>query len=727
MKSLLSPVIFFFCCGFGFAQPVLIETLDYPRLQPGPQGMYSGTGCFLLAQGSITPGDVDWIRLRIARVSTRTVIDVDFPTGTPGSAMLSLVRNGSTGFNIADNNNTRDALCGLHGTSSPVGNLRDSVVDLRVTPLNAVIDIAISGAADTNFVGLHTESFTYEVWAYAQTVPCVDDAGCSDAIDCTVDQCDVASGDCGNTPLNSQCDDGSFCNGAEWCDAEFGCQNPPAPSCDDNIDCTDDYCDVLLDGCVNDAYDELCDNGLFCDGEEYCDVNAGCLAGPLPACDDAIACTVDSCDEVTWECLHTFDDSACDDGLFCNGLERCDFDAGCLSGASPCPGQLCRESDFRCVQCLSNQDCDDGLFCNGSEQCDDSGSCVNAQLPCGSSMCRESDDRCVECLADSDCADNTYCNGQEVCNEEGACQNGSTPCGASLCRESDHQCVQCLQNSNCDDGLFCNGAESCGVDGQCLPAGSPCPNVLCRESDDRCVACLSDQDCTDDQYCNGEEFCTPQGVCEAGASACGIGLCREYDDRCVDCLTDIDCDDGMFCNGVEQCLAVGTCTAGPAACGTGEACDELTRQCVQASFTLKIMPGSCPAQLMIPFGGYVSVAITGQNVRQIDLNSLQIVRADGVGSPADPVSGPPNQAPQVRDVTGPNQACACPASGPDAVPDLLVSFKADKMVKSLQLDAVPRGTTVELKVTGRLLTGEALSVSDCLTVQAAPAKPKAKK
>ena len=46
------------------------------------------------------------------------------------------------------------------------------------------------------------------------------------------------------------------------------------------------------------------------------------------------------------------DDSDCDDGAFCNGVETCDIAAGgqCLSGVSPCVSyQKCDEENDLCV------------------------------------------------------------------------------------------------------------------------------------------------------------------------------------------------------------------------------------------------------------------------------------------------------------------------------------------------------------------------------------------
>ncbi len=91
-------------------------------------------------------------------------------------------------------------------------------------------------------------------------------------------------------------------------------------------------------------------------------------------------------------------DGDCDDGLFCNGRERCDhgYDglASCWAGDSPCAeGQVCDDAADQCIGgfCTDDTDCDDGLFCNGAETCnvdtDGAGECVSGSDPCADTYC----------------------------------------------------------------------------------------------------------------------------------------------------------------------------------------------------------------------------------------------------------------------------------------------------------------------------------------------------
>lgn len=123
------------------------------------------------------------------------------------------------------------------------------------------------------------------------------------------------------------------------------------------------------------------------------------------------------------------------------------------------------------VPCTDNSECDDGIACNGVEMCVDD-FCQAGVSPCDdpTGLCDEQTDSCVECLGDGDCDDGVYCNGAETCNG-GVCQPGSPPCPGNLtCDEATDSCVGCLNDGDCDDGNFCNGVETCGADNTCVPA-----------------------------------------------------------------------------------------------------------------------------------------------------------------------------------------------------------------------------------------------------------------
>jgi hypothetical protein len=616
------------------------------------------------------------VQFSIPRATTQTVVDVDFPAGAGGSAMIASVVNGLTGYNIADSNGLPDGSCGLSATSSPLGNTRDSVIDLRATPRHAVINIAITGAADTAFIGLHNEFFTYDLWVYVLPINCTNDAGCNDNVACTVDH-------------------GVFCDGVEYCDVRFDCQWDATPDCDDGLECTIDYCDFDADHCASESDDFYCDDGLFCNGWEVCDASLGCTAGPPMDCDDGIGCTTDVCNENTYQCTHTPDESACDDDLFCNGVEHCDAGGACAPGTPP--------------------NCDDGVVCTVDS-------------------CDETTRACVHEADSSACNDGAYCNGVETCDPATGCLAGTPPdcddgvaCTVDSCDEATLACVHQADDSTCDDGRFCNGVETCELVAGCR-AGTPpdcddsvnCTTDSCDSASDACLHATDEGLCDNGVFCDGAEVCDAGAGCVSGPDPCPGSLCRESDDRCVECFSNADCDDDVFCNGAESCDSAGNCAAGAASCAAGETCNEAGARCESNSdFALDIKPGMCPNRLQTNARGQVQTAVMGNAVASIDVRTVRLSRTDGAGGSVRPLQGSPGPIPRWGDVASPSPGgpCACGSSTSDGMVDLVLQFDHVEMVQALQLGGLRSGAEVELRLNGSLLDGTPFEVADCVTVQ----------
>ncbi|MBN1514154.1 MAG: S8 family serine peptidase [Phycisphaerae bacterium] len=242
-------------------------------------------------------------------------------------------------------------------------------------------------------------------------VECLADADCSDTNTCTTDTC--ADGTCVHTPVmdGTSCDDGNACNVGETCQAGV-CGGGAAPDCSAfNEQCREASCDpagmegnceVLVpfheglpcdDGqtcnigetcqagaCTGggapdcSSFDGQCraascdpagtegncdiftpvNEGLPCDDLQFCTIDEVCLAGECTGsentCDDDVECTVDSCDEQADACVNVPDDEFCANDLFCDGVETCDADLGCLPGEYPCDaGEWCEETGDTCV------------------------------------------------------------------------------------------------------------------------------------------------------------------------------------------------------------------------------------------------------------------------------------------------------------------------------------------------------------------------------------------
>ena len=146
-------------------------------------------------------------------------------------------------------------------------------------------------------------SSTAETVTTTSVPPCLSDEECDDGVPCSVDTCEPTG--CVNTPENSLCDDGRLCS-VDHCDLDVGCYHTHSDAvCDDGLSCTIDSCDDDSDSCENAPCDGMCNDGIFCDGVERCDSALGCVEGEA-ACDLDLFCATDQCNESQKRCTHTF-------------------------------------------------------------------------------------------------------------------------------------------------------------------------------------------------------------------------------------------------------------------------------------------------------------------------------------------------------------------------------------------------------------------------------------
>jgi hypothetical protein len=180
---------------------------------------------------------------------------------------------------------------------------------------------------------------------------------CDDGVSCTVDAC-AEPGTCEHTAVDGLCADSNVCNGTETCDAQLDCQTGAALQCNDNIGCTADGCSPTA-GCLNVPQDFLCEDDSFCNGAETCNPDTGCEAGVSVVCgSDGIACTTETCDDVAG-CQSVPDDSLCGCG------ETCDPSAlGCSDACNvaTCDGMIwdcgnCSDDDGDCLVDAQDPEC----------------------------------------------------------------------------------------------------------------------------------------------------------------------------------------------------------------------------------------------------------------------------------------------------------------------------------------------------------------------------------
>ncbi|MDI7267992.1 MAG: MopE-related protein [Myxococcota bacterium] len=415
---------------------------------------------------------------------------------------------------------------------------------------------------------------------------------CDDRIPCTADRCIQETGNCAFEPNHAACADADQCNGTEVCDPASGCRPGTPVRCDDGIACTGDSCDPTTGRCMISPNNASCSNGVFCDGNEWCDARSGCAPGEPPACDDAIGCTADRCDRASDRCINVPDHSACSDGLFCNGSEECRAGTGCVAGAPPVCNDGIGCTTDRCDPaanggaggCVFTQPDRDGdtyadSACMGAD-CDDLNPLINPASP---ESCNAVDDDCdgltdetFACVRDSTATCGTPCGSSGTQRCSNTCTWGSCAPPGEICNGRDDDCV-----SGCDNGFACclgaTETQSCGLcatqtrtcvagctwsawgscagGGECAPGATETRLCPCGGSESRgcsgicmwgpwsgCVAgaCTpgSTQNCTTTCSSTGRETCSAS--CTWGACVPPAEVCNGADDDC-----DTACDNGF--------------------------------------------------------------------------------------------------------------------------------------------------------------------------------------
>lgn len=173
------------------------------------------------------------------------------------------------------------------------------------------------------------------------------------------------------------------------------------------------------------------------------DVDGDAVTGKICAidedCNDQVDCTFDRCDQAIGRCVNTPDDLPCQDGRYCNGVEKCDLKAGCGMGTpitcsdiDSCTIDMCVEDSKSCDHVLRDVDGDHDpdWHCTGGGDCNDLDPLINSKTPeiCSNKL----DDNCDGQLDEEPCV-----NAQnDTCSEPAILESGKTvslsPAGAKL-------------------------------------------------------------------------------------------------------------------------------------------------------------------------------------------------------------------------------------------------------------------------------------------------------
>ena len=289
------------------------------------------------------------------------------------------------------------------------------------------------------------------------------------------------------------------------CVADCGCvgtccePHVAAKGCDETA-CESDVC-AEEPGCCEEAWTEACS----AIAQKSCLECAECFSDE--GCDDAIACTVDTC--VDNVCVHTPDHAACDDTLACT-TDTCTTDAGCFLEATGTP---CCKDDAHVIL----------------PECD-AGACV----PVVVEDCSASGETCVGGECSSVCA--TPCDDANPCTVD-TCEGGecvSTP-DDSACDDSNACTIDTCAPGGCESSLACDDGDPCTAD-VCFPQGAGCVHG----SDG--LPCCKDGKSYSRTLCErwgGEIVCGSKEVEDCGA----LGF-ECVDGQCQECFVAADCPGG---------------------------------------------------------------------------------------------------------------------------------------------------------------------------------------
>lgn len=191
--------------------------------------------------------------------------------------------------------------------------------------------------------------------------------------------------------------------------------------CDDANACTDDTCDTVTGKCSSKNNTATCDDGDACTTKDAC--AAGKCTGAAK-CDDTNGCTDDTCAATTGECTNKVkaDGAFCSDGNACTTGDLCTAGKCTTKGTLP-DGDGCSDSD----PCTTADACKTGVCTGGKSACDDGD-------PCTTDACTKQGSFTKECTT-KPAADGATCTDGLACTTGDACKAGICA-GSNTCTTS---------------------------------------------------------------------------------------------------------------------------------------------------------------------------------------------------------------------------------------------------------------------------------------------------
>ncbi len=242
--------------------------------------------------------------------------------------------------------------------------------------------------------------------------------------------------------------------------------------------------------------------------------------------------------------------------------------------------------------------------------------------------------------------------------------------------------------------------DACDID--CGTPGGQCDVAGCGESED----------------CNDNNIPDECDISDGMSSDCNSNRIPDECDLA-------DCDGSPWCRDCNDNATLDECDiadgTSPDDNGNG-----VPDEC-EISAHLDIKPGSCPNPVNPRSKGVVPMAIIGGDtfdVTQIDIGTLKLRRADGIGGIVTPLSGPPGPGITTDDVATPftGDLCDCHELGGDGIDDLLLKLSTRELAGAFDLSELPSGASMMLTLSGLLLDGTSFEASDCVVIPGKPAR-----
>lgn len=300
------------------------------------------------------------------------------------------------------------------------------------------------------------------------------------------------------------------------------------------------YCDPATSQCVECLTNVTCDNGEFCNGAEAC-VSGYCQPGSDP-CPGDFACAVATCDEGADTCDYAVDPLTCLIGDVCytdqdeNPAAQCQYCDSSVDQLSwtfrpqgtPCTGGTC-DGAGHCRICVRDSDCDNGLFCDGSERCN-GGQCVTSLPPCVSG--EACDENARQCLVD--CNGNGAPDSDDIIGGFSAdCQTNGIPDECDTDLDGDSLPDDC--DPDVDNDTIANSADNCPVDANLDQADADTDNV--GDACDNCPTTANPNQANKDldaygDACDNCPFVTSANQTDSDADGVGdpCDHCSGFDD-----------------------------------------------------------------------------------------------------------------------------------------------------------------------------------------------------